>query len=251
MNCFLTQGIPCLLHQSYQTNLFEIHVTVTLSHAHDLQTFLATCSQHRLKAIVINLEPTSSMQPMTCSRVTGNVSDAYEHAKNVQTYLEAAGFPVRRVKIEAAPWNSHVPQSDDKRCYYDPSAYFEYHLKFQLPALSWQESLLPLCKAFHAHLSHNALKHEADGTTQRFATIRSYTAGRNSFQEYTEHFQQTVQAAGFVTLTHVTEFCIYDSNSELDAFWYIGAPYIEEIIREVNDETRVSTSTGGMAAARS
>lgn len=219
MNCFLLTGAPCQLQQSKRSDLFEVHVTIEPQQSSDIDTLLAICSQQRWKAIIIDLKPPSPNQPMTCSRITGTIDDAFSHAKQVQRCLQQAGLLVNRVKIEAAPWNSQVPHSDQERQQHDPSAYFEYHLKLALSANNWQETLPQICHSFQAHLSHNALKHEANGTIQRFATIRSSTLGLERFQAYTQAFQDCVDSAGFTILKAITEFCIYDSNSALDNSW--------------------------------
>lgn len=219
MNCFLLTGAPCQLQQSKRSDLFEVHVTISQAQASDVQTLLSICAQQRWKAIIIDLKPPSASQPMTCSRISGTIDDAFAHAHEVQSRLEQAGLQVNRLKIEAAPWNSQVPISDQERQQHDPSAYFEYHLKLALTGEAWHETLPQICRSFQAHLSHNALKHEANGTIQRFATIRSSTLGLEHFQAHTQAFQDQIQSAGFTTLKAITEFCIYDSNIALDSRW--------------------------------
>ncbi|MCU0493815.1 MAG: hypothetical protein MUD01_19665 [Chloroflexaceae bacterium] len=220
MNCFFTTGTPCMLHRPRQSDLFEIHVTVDIQQQTELQTFLSLCQYHKWKAIIIDLIPASARQPMTCSRITGTIDDVYTHAQYVQTQLSSAGLSTSRIKIEAAPWNSHVPKTNLERDHYAASAYFEYHVKLHLPTKGWQDSLPRLCQVFGAHVSRNALRQEADGTSQRFVTIRSHTAGLDFFQRHTDLFQQALHSEGFVVLAAVTEFCIFDSNIALDALWY-------------------------------
>ncbi len=220
MNCFLATGAPCSLLQSKRPDLFEVHLTISPCRPDELQDFFALCTQLRWKAIVIDLAPHVPQQPMTCSRVAGSLSDVYTHAEFGCTQLETAGFSVTRVKIEAAPWNSHVPQDDHERLQHHPTAYFEYHAKLHLPLTGWEATLSTICPMFTAHLSHNALRVTDNGWTERFATIRSHDCGLASFQLHTDRFGHTLQSHGFSVLKTVTEYCIYDTNTALDANCY-------------------------------
>ncbi|HEY1011284.1 MAG TPA: hypothetical protein VGE07_01185 [Herpetosiphonaceae bacterium] len=219
MNCFQTTGVPCILAQSQRPDLFEIHLTIAPPTAAELVRFRALCAAQAWKAIVIAFDSAAPPQPMTCSRIAGSPDDARRHAAAAAALLEAAGFAPTRLKIEAAPWNSHVPADDEARASQHESAYFEHHAKLRLPRAGWQPALLPLCAAFDAHVSRNAFRQTADGWTERFATIRSPRDGLAAFERRTADFGRRLRDHGFALLASVTEYCVYDSNAALDDLW--------------------------------
>lgn len=222
MQCFLATGVQCPLTQAQQADLFEIHVTIAATSEQRLATFRSVCTQHHCKAIVIALDPSIPIQPMTCSRVTGTFDDAWCRAEAIRVNLEAANLYVTRVKIEAAPWNSHVPQTDASVEHQHGSAYFEYHAKLLLSTNAIPMALTDVCQAFGAHLSRYVLKQRNDGGTERFVTLRVAQIGRTGFAAQAEILEQALRDAGVPILTTVTEYCMYDSNSALDAVWLMG-----------------------------
>lgn len=223
MNCFQTTGVPCILAQSQRPDLFEIHVTIEPPTAGGLERFRACCAAQGWKAIVIAFDGAAPPQPMTCSRVAGTPAEARRQASAAAALLRAAGFAPARLKIEAAPWNSHVPADDEARASQHASAYFEHHAKLRLPRDGWQQALLPLCAAFDAHVSRNAFRHAGDGWSERFATIRSPREGLAAFERRTAAFGRRLRDQGFAPLATVTEYCIYDSNAALDDRWLTSA----------------------------
>src|SRR5262245_8480571 len=124
MNCFLTTGVPCALARSRRPDAFEVHVTLTPLYEAERTRFATICSYQHWKALVIELDPDIPSQPMTCSRITGTLDDATSHALCVQQHLEHCGFTVTRRKIEAAPWNGCVPQTDQEAMDRRPGGYF-------------------------------------------------------------------------------------------------------------------------------
>jgi hypothetical protein len=221
MNCLLTTGEVCVLQQSPRSDLFEVHITVDAQS--DTDAFRAVCQAQRWKSIVIELADDACSQPMTCTRIKGDLPAAFAHAAQVRDTLVHAGLHVCRTKIEAAPWNACVPHLDSERDQHAASAYFEHHIKLQLAAQGWQEPLKQVCDAFGAHISRNALKQQIDGSSERFATLRSHQLGYQSFGQLVQAFEQGLLANGFMLLKSVSEFCVYDSNLALDAAWYQAA----------------------------
>ncbi len=224
MICFLSTGVPCVLSHSRRPDAFEIHVSLTPLHEAERMRFSTICSLQRWKALLIELAPDIPSQPMTCSRIVGTCDDATNHALSVQQHLEHCGFTVTRVKIEAAPWNSFVPKTDQDAVRRHCSAYFEFHTKLVLPITGWESTLHTICKPFQAHVSRNSLRIHDDKTMERFVTMRSALHGLETFQQNTNEFTATLDASGFSIADTVMEYCVYDSNTALDAVWFNTLP---------------------------
>jgi hypothetical protein len=220
MNCFIATGVPCTLTRLRRPDAFEIHVTLTPLYGVERTRFAAICSSQHWKALVVELDPDIPSQPMTCTRMSGTFDDAISHARFVQHYLEDSNFTVTRIKIEAAPWNSLVPQTDYEAVQREPSAYFEFHAKLILPITGWESTLPTICQPFQAHISHNALRKHNDKTVERFVTVRSTRHGLETFQQYTNQFITLLTASQFSISDTVTEYCVYDSNTALDLAWF-------------------------------
>jgi hypothetical protein len=223
MNCFLTTGRPCALSQ-LRPDTFEIHVTIGPIAGAERARFVALCAHQGWKALIIELGAVLPIQPMTCSRVAGGYALADAHAQEVQRHLRAHGFAVTRVKIEAAPWNSAVPQTDAAAQDNDQGGYFEFHAKLALPLHGWEALLQPICQRYQAHISHNPLRRRADASTERFVTLRSATQGAKHFTPYAEQFLAALRAAEIRIVDTVLEYCVFDSNQALDAIWFAAAP---------------------------
>src|SRR5690606_11666785 len=82
MNCLLTTGEVCVLQQSPRSDLFEVHITVDAQS--DTDTFRAVCQAQRWKSIVIELADDARSQPMTCTRIKGDLPAAFAHAAQVR-----------------------------------------------------------------------------------------------------------------------------------------------------------------------
>jgi hypothetical protein len=92
---------------------------------------------------------------MLTARGRGTLAELRAAAAGWADRLRAAGFPVTRIKVEAAPWNTGVPQTPEDAATEPPDRYFEHHVKVvlttdRLPALR------ALAIPHNAHVSHNA-----------------------------------------------------------------------------------------------
>jgi hypothetical protein len=217
VTCFAQNPTPCLLQQQSNatTDVFELHITVAVMAGAELVRFRQLCLAVRLKALVIELAPDQPIQPMTCSRFAGTLAGALAEALRLETWLTSAGFRVTRRKIEAAPWNSQVPDTAPA----DPRHYFEYHAQLLLDPACNLALLTGLCAQHHAHLSANPYKHHPDGYSQRFVTLRSYGCGKSQAAAGFHALCDDLTAAHFVVLDQITEFCVFDSNLALDGAW--------------------------------
>ncbi len=191
---------------------FEVHVTAALTALTRLPEFRETCRTAGVKALVIDLGDDVPRQPMTCSRVLGDLAEAHAEALRVKTVLEEVGFGVTRLKIEAAPWNTDLPSNG--YCYY------EHHARLLLPSeLAQQQALAKLCQRLGVHLSRNPFKAREDGTQQRFITLRHPPITREEAAQTAENLWATLRGAGYTIEKTITEYCVYDTNRELDVAW--------------------------------
>jgi hypothetical protein len=220
MQCFFMTGAQCAILASQRPDVFEVHVTIAPCDSADMDRFRDACITNQWKSIVIDLDPSLPVQPMTCSRVIGTIGIADQHAANICQILVDKKLVVTRVKIEAAPWNSVVPQDASARHLQGGTAYFEHHVKLRLPHAGIPQVLADVCKQWNAHISRNALKQAADGAVERFITLRGDADHRASFATTTAALEQALCAVAMDIQSTVTEYCVYDSNRALDAEWF-------------------------------
>jgi hypothetical protein len=217
--CLLQNSTPCFLAVPSPTraaeDAFELHVTVAPLFGTELERFKSVCRTERLKALQIDFSDLTPVQIMTCSRFIGTLSDALLEVNRVRELLETSGFKVTRRKVEAAPWNSHVPQDAPENVV----EYFEYHVKLLLSEKSNILRLERITGLYNAHLSSNAFKQLNDGFSLRFVTRRAYGVSQRQAQIVFDELLLHLELAGFVVQDSITEFCVFDSHLELDGAW--------------------------------
>ena len=210
-SCTLNGNLPGI------EDTFELHITV--DQTVNLEAFKWFCYTAGIKALVIDLGVGVAMQPMTCSRVAGSFAQATLGAAKLRTALEAAGFTVTRVKLEAAPWNTGVPTTDEQAKRSPSGNYFEHHTKLKLEKNANLKLLEQLCTSNQAHVSRNAFKSFTDGSSERLITQRHYGLGFSSASSRFTAFLEVLKSYGFEVQKTVSEYCVFDSNLELDATW--------------------------------
>jgi hypothetical protein len=224
MTAHLTQNscFSCSLNNLQESSdVFELHITV--AQTVDLEAFKRFCYTAGIKALVIDLGAEQPVQPMTCSRITGSFSEAMIKANQLREVLTNAGFEVTRVKLEAAPWNAGVPESELQAQKVPSGNYFEHHTKLKLPKNANLRLLEMLCQTNNAHLSRNAFKVCSDGTSERLITQRHYGLGFVSASLRFNAFLEVLKSFDFIVEKTVSEYCVFDSNLQLDAGW--GSPH--------------------------
>lgn len=202
---------------------YEAHVTVAAGGTADRDRFRAACADLGVKAVLIELpDGEARSQPMTASFHRGDLADVAAEVAGVARRLRAAGFPVRRVKLEAVATNAGVPEADAEAAAAPPDRYFEFHVKLALPAGADLDRLRAVCDRFGARLSRNAFKTEADGRSERFATLRAYRVGRAAAFHRLDDLAEELTAAGYAVVNRQKEYSLFDSNARLDAGWIDG-----------------------------
>lgn len=200
---------------------FEVHVTVRVAGEAALCAFREWCGQRAFKCVRIVLaRGEHPEQPMAAWRRRGTTLPAViEEAQRDADEAQRAGFVVVRVKVEAAPHNAEVPRHDADAVGHDGRNYFEHHLKLQRDATAPCDALLQTCQRHGAHLSRNAFRQPTQGQEERFVTLRSYGVGSLSSCQQRERLLAALAALGERVIEHESEYCVYDSNLDLDAGW--------------------------------
>ena len=76
-----------------------------------------------------------------------------------------------------------------------------------------------LCARHDARLSRNALKSHADGSLERFVTLRVHHAGRATAFARFDALVNDLTTAGYSPGNRLKEYTIYDSAASVDAGW--------------------------------
>jgi len=199
---------------------FETHVTVR---AADADAVRAWAARHRLKFLHIVLDRGDTVsQPMVTRRATGTLAEQMTAAADLSRRLDAEGFAVTRVKIEAAPGNRDVPQTDAEAIDRHRGRYFEHHVKLALDPTADLSALVTLARRHAAHLSRNARRRRDDGKQERFVTQRCAGVGQAVARRRLTDLLEDLAAEGYVAHDVEEEFVVYDSNLGVDTGWLDG-----------------------------
>ena len=197
---------------------FEAHVTVRCAAA-DEAAFAALCDRLGAKHIAIEL-PTGDVaqQPMTATVHRGELREVQEQVHALARAIVAAGFEVVRTKIEALPRNRDLPMTDAEAAA-EPGRYFEYHLKLVIPPDVELAVIAAAAAAHDARLSRNARRQRADGSHERYLTLRLPGLGKPAADARFAALEAAVEALPVAITRRVREYTVYDSNLALDRGW--------------------------------
>jgi len=197
---------------------FEAHVTVRCAEG-DGPRFATTCDRLGVKHIQIELAAGEhASQPMTATVHRGELREVQDEVHALGRALVADGFEVVRTKIEALPRNRDLPETDAAAAA-EPGRYFEYHLKVVVPP-GEIEPLRAAASAHGARLSRNARRVRADGSHERYLTLRLPGLGRASADARFAALEATIEALPVTIGRRVREYTVYDSNLALDGGWH-------------------------------
>ncbi|MCU7823100.1 hypothetical protein [Kitasatospora sp. DSM 101779] len=197
---------------------FEIHLTVAPQQGPALAAWAAG---RGLKVVDIELARGAvPRQPMLTLTVSGTLAEAEELAARTGAEAGAAGFPVLRTKIEAAPWTAGVPATDGRARALGPAYYFEHHVKLLLDAPPGPE-LAAAAERHDAHLSRNARRTRPDGRTEFFVTQRCRLVGADTAGRRLDALLAAL--AGHRITSVEREFAVLDTAEALDAGWIAEA----------------------------
>jgi hypothetical protein len=195
---------------------FEVHLTVRAESPHADAQFRAWCRDRGVKCVRIVLDRGATPdQPMATWRRSNTVLPTVRaEAERLAADLTAAGVPVTRVKIEVDPANEDVPAADAA----GSANYFEHHVKLHRPTGADRTALAAACARHAAHLSRNAFRDSSD-FEERFVTLRGYHIGAATAAERLTALLTDLHALGETVLECESEYCVFDTNLDLDAGW--------------------------------
>ena len=204
---------------------FETHITVRADDPAAVDALRVWAERRELKFhhIVLARGATPS-QPMVSLRGDGTLTSELAAARSVARQLAADGFTVSRVKLEAAPDNPDVPESDEEAARLHADRYFEHHVKVALPPGADLGSLAQLAIRHGAHLSRNARRVRGDGLEERFVTQRCYSVGRPAARRRLDALVAALRERGEAIVSIEEEFVVHDSNPSVDAGWLEDGP---------------------------
>lgn len=199
---------------------FEAHVTVAPGSPERAARFAELCDTLGVKCVHIEL-PHGEMplQPMTASYHRGVLRDVQDEVNELARVFVRDGFQVTRTKIEAHGRNADVPATQAQAAALPPQNYFEYHVKVVLPEGAPLTAVAEAAKRHDAHLSRNANVVRADGTSERFVTMRVYHEGRDGADGRFAALLTDLERLGFPLKNRLREYTVYDSNLAVDKGW--------------------------------
>jgi hypothetical protein len=201
---------------------FETHITVCLDAPERLVELQEWAAVHGLKCLHIILDRGEHVsQPMLTRHGSGLLRDELAVALELSQLLAAAGFPVRRIKIEAAVFNQGVPQTNEEARGQRSDGYFEHHVKVALESDVSIAAIRDVAEAHSAHLSRNACRQRADGLQERFVTQRCHSLGRRDARRRLDGLLEALANLGHPIVKVEEEYVVYDSNMAVDAGWII------------------------------
>jgi len=197
---------------------FEIHLTVPFRP--DL--LAAFAEQHEVKFSHIELDRGHTpSQPMITIPGRGTLPQVREVVREWERKLWGAGMHPNRIKIEAAPWNAGVPQTNDEAQDEPGDRYFEHHLKLRLPDVTAARliALTHLVVPHGARLSRNARRQREDGCEERFVTQRCHKVGREAARRRLDALVAVLRDNQHEILEIEQEYVVHDAGSHIDGGW--------------------------------
>lgn len=200
----------------------ETHITVRCADI-AIPALVTWGREHEMKCTHIVLDRgNSASQPMLTRHARGTLSAERAAAAKFARDIQADGYQVVRIKIEAVPDNAGVPQEDSDAPDHGPERYFEHHVKLVLAVDADLALLAKLVERHGARLSRNALRVRPDNLAERFVTQRCHGVGRKSARRQLDELLVDLASIGYRPIEIDEEFVIYDSNLALDAGWIEG-----------------------------
>ncbi|MBO2454399.1 hypothetical protein J4573_45440 [Actinomadura barringtoniae] len=195
---------------------FEVHLTVAPGDVGALERW---AHPHGLKLTHIVLERGRTVsQPMLTLRATGGLPEVRAAAERAAGQVRSAGFAVRRLKIEAAPWNEGVPVTDEDAVAQPVDRYFEHHVKLVL-SVGGLDDLAALAVPHNAHVSRNARRVRPDGRQERFVTQRCTRVGDRTAAVRLDALTSALRAARYEIASVEREYVVVDTDASLDDGW--------------------------------
>lgn len=190
---------------------YEIHLTVSAAADDQELRSWAAGAGGKYTRIMLDRGVTAD-QPMLSWLTGGTAVEAEQFARRTANDLERSGFPVTRLKVEAAASSRTTPATGE--------LYFEHHVKLLLPAGADLEPVRAVAGRHGARLSRNARRVREDGVQERFVTQRCHLVDRAGAGAALAALLGAIGAAGWAIAEVEEEFVLVDDNPSLDAGWF-------------------------------
>ncbi|MFE6550604.1 hypothetical protein ACFVHS_19715 [Streptomyces sp. NPDC057746] len=157
---------------------FETHLTVRAVNCGEGDDAIRRWAEHhgiKYTRIVLDRGRTPDQPMLTCPG-RGHLAGQLATARQWSQRLHDDGFRVVRLKIEAAPWNADVPETDGEAADLPGHCYFEHHAKLVLAGESQVAAVRALAAPHSAHVSRNARRTSA-GTSASSPSAAGASAG--------------------------------------------------------------------------
>lgn len=194
-------------------------MTVDAQHPEQVETARAWTARAGLKWSQIELsQGTHPLQPMITFWGRGSLADQIARATAIARELADLGALVVRVKVEMETASTPSNFTGAEAIITRP-AYFESHFKLNLNTAMEHRLAAEIAAAHNLHLSRNARRSFADGSHERFLTLRSTDCTASEAAAREQHALRVIQSAGLRLLETESELVVHDSNLALDAGW--------------------------------
>jgi hypothetical protein len=188
---------------------YEIHLTVSADAPDDRLRSWAESHGVKYTRIILDRGDHAS-QPMLSWLSDGTPASAEQDARRTATTLRADGFPVTRLKVEAAAAEAAT----------EPGLYFEHHVKLLLPTGTDLQEVREVAAQHDAHLSRNARRVRPDGVQERFVTQRCRQVEPPAARSHLSALVGALTGAGWEIAEVEEEWVLVDDNPGLDAGWF-------------------------------
>ncbi|MFJ2439091.1 hypothetical protein ACIOWG_01195 [Streptomyces sp. NPDC087658] len=158
-------------------------------------------------------------RPTLVLRGTGCLDEQRRAAERCVLRLAEAGFTVVRTKLEAAPWNTGVPQTDAEAATLPARCHFEHRVTLRLPIPYDTTRLTTAVQRYSAHVSRDARRALPGGVQERSVTQQVRGAGRPAARARLDALLDGLVGAGFQPADVEEEFVLYDDNPAVDGGW--------------------------------
>lgn len=169
------------------------------------------CQTEHVKPLFIVLATGNYVrQPMFTKVIEStNFEEAFSDIQNINNVFEKEGFKLVRIKSEVFSDDFYL-FSDKKTEKFEP--YFEYHCKININNFPLIENI---CTIHNAHLSKNSLD---NSPYEKYITIREYSSNE-TFEQRIENLLLALNEHTIEIVKQKKEYCIYDSQLDLDKGW--------------------------------
>ena len=190
---------------------FQFHVTFENFDLDKDKCFIKLCLNESVKPLLIVLPKGNYVnQPMFTKLVThSELENALSEAKQTINLFQSERYKLARVKAEIPPENAGKIEIAS-----DFAPYYEWHCKICLPNAKEESVVSKLCFELGEHLSRNFLDKDKG---EKFVTVRDND--KIQFNKKVQNLYENLLKCSIEIEKQKFEYCIFDTNLELDSGW--------------------------------